>query len=163
VVADVVMAAGGEVVEDHDLVPARQQGVGEVGSDEARSTGDQHAHGGSLGAGLRTEPNTPRGRPHNVTTTCLAKPPYRSRVCRVTLGTQAKVTSSGQISLPAALRRRWGAARVLVIDRGDYAIVRPMPEDIVGFLRGSITPGETTLADIRAEERADESRREESR
>lgn len=78
-------------------------------------------------------------------------------------GVPAKVTSSGQISLPAALRRRWGAGRVLVIDRGDYAILRPMPEDIVGFLRGSITPGETNLADIRAEERADEARREESR
>jgi bifunctional DNA-binding transcriptional regulator/antitoxin component of YhaV-PrlF toxin-antitoxin module len=73
------------------------------------------------------------------------------------------VTNSGQISLPAALRRRWGAKRVLVVDRGDYAIVRPMPEDIVTFLRGSITPGAATLEEIRSQERAEEAQREESR
>ena len=77
-------------------------------------------------------------------------------------GVPAKVTSSGQISLPAALRRRWGAGRVLVVDRGDYAIVRPLPEDIVGFLRGSVTPSGGTLEDVRADERRADSRREES-
>lgn len=81
----------------------------------------------------------------------------------MTLGTQAKVTSSGQISLPASLRRRWASDRVLVIDRGDYAIVRPMPDDIVTFLRGSIPLGAARLEEIRAEERADEVRREVSR
>jgi len=33
--------AGGEVVEDHDLVPLRQEPVGDVGSDEPRAAGDQ--------------------------------------------------------------------------------------------------------------------------
>lgn len=79
------------------------------------------------------------------------------------VGLQAKVTDSGQISLPAALRRRWGVKRVLVIDRGDYAIVRPMPEDIVDFLRGSITTGGARLEEIRAEERVAGDLREESR
>ena len=50
---------------------------------------------------------------------------------------RAKVTRNGQVSLPAELRHRWGAGSVLVIDRGDYAIVRPIPEDIVTSLRGS--------------------------
>ena len=77
-------------------------------------------------------------------------------------GIPAKVTSSGQISLPAAMRRRWGAGRVLVVDRGDYAIVHPLPDDIVGSLRGSV-PAAGRLEDIRAEDRVDESRREESR
>ena len=72
------------------------------------------------------------------------------------------MTSSGQISLPAALRRRWGAGHVLVVDRGDYAIVRPLPDDIVGFLRGSVTPSGGTLEDVRADERRADSRREES-
>lgn len=81
----------------------------------------------------------------------------------MTLGTQAKITSSGQISLPAPLRRRWGTERVLVIDRGDYALVRPVPDDIVGFLRGSIAHGDTTLEAIRSQERAEEAQREESR
>lgn len=77
-------------------------------------------------------------------------------------GVPAKVTSSGQISLPAALRRRWGAGRVLIVDRGDYAIVRPLPEDIVGFLRGSVPPDGGTLEDVRADERRADARREES-
>ena len=49
VVADVVVAAGREVIEDHDLVAPCQQGVDEVGPHEASSPGDEHAHGGSLG------------------------------------------------------------------------------------------------------------------
>jgi bifunctional DNA-binding transcriptional regulator/antitoxin component of YhaV-PrlF toxin-antitoxin module len=58
---------------------------------------------------------------------------------------KAKVTRNGQVSLPAELRPRWGTGSVLVIDRGDYAIVRPVPEDPVTTLLGSHTgPGPTT-------------------
>lgn len=81
--------------------------------------------------------------------------------------TRAKVTRNGQISLPAGLRHRWGAAAMLVIDRGDYAIVRPIPDDPVGALQGSRAgPGPATEA-VRAAERAAEeeqkSRRERGR
>ena len=75
-------------------------------------------------------------------------------------GVSAKVTNSGQISLPAAMRRRWGAGRVLVVDRGDYAIVRPLPDDIVGFLRGSVPSAGESLEEFRADERRADSRRE---
>lgn len=75
----------------------------------------------------------------------------------------AKVTSNGQISLPASLRRRWGADRVLVIDRGDYALVRPLPDDPIAELRGSIRADAPSLEDLRAQERRDEARREEDR
>lgn len=78
-------------------------------------------------------------------------------------GVPAKVTNSGQISLPAAIRRRWGAGRVLVVDRGDYAIVRPLPDDILGFLRGSVPRASVSLEEIRADERRADSRREEFR
>lgn len=68
--------------------------------------------------------------------------------------TQAKVTRNGQVSLPAELRHRWGAQTVLVVDRGDYAIVRPIPADPVTALRGAHSgPGPTTEA-ARAAERA---------
>jgi bifunctional DNA-binding transcriptional regulator/antitoxin component of YhaV-PrlF toxin-antitoxin module len=50
---------------------------------------------------------------------------------------RTKVTSNGQISLPAELRHRWRTPAVLVIDKGDYAIVRPVPDDPVAALRGS--------------------------
>ena len=49
-VLDVVDAARGQIVEDEDLVAARQTGVREVGSDESGAAGDEHTHlGMSLG------------------------------------------------------------------------------------------------------------------
>jgi bifunctional DNA-binding transcriptional regulator/antitoxin component of YhaV-PrlF toxin-antitoxin module len=80
------------------------------------------------------------------------------------LAVQAKVTRNGQVSLPAAMRRRWNAASVLVIDRGDYAIVRPVPDDIVGTLQGSHAgPGpsseEMRRAEREAEAQANDARR----
>ena len=66
---------------------------------------------------------------------------------------EAKITSSGQVSLPAAMRRRWDADAVLVIDRGDYAIVRPIPDDIPFALRGSMAGPGASSDEVRAAER----------
>lgn len=77
--------------------------------------------------------------------------------------TTAKVTSSGQLSLPAAIRHRWAAGAVIVIDRGDYAIVRPVPADIVQTLKGAYAgPGPSTNQ-ARADERRSENEREQHR
>lgn len=71
---------------------------------------------------------------------------------------RAKVTQNGQVSLPAELRRPWAAKAVLVIDRGDHAIVRPLPDDPVAALRGAYAgPGPSTDR-ARAAERVDEER-----
>jgi bifunctional DNA-binding transcriptional regulator/antitoxin component of YhaV-PrlF toxin-antitoxin module len=67
---------------------------------------------------------------------------------------QAKVTRNGQVSLPAELRHRWGAGSVLVIDRGDYAIVRPVPDDIIATLQGAFAGPGPTAEQARAAERA---------
>jgi len=74
---------------------------------------------------------------------------------------RAKVTRNGQVSLPAELRRRWDVASVLVIDRGDYAIVRPIPTDPLATLRGSHAGPGPTLEESRAAERALDQEREE--
>ena len=42
---------------------------------------------------------------------------------------QSKLTTGGQITVPAHVRKRWKTARVTVEDRGDHLIVRPMLED----------------------------------
>jgi bifunctional DNA-binding transcriptional regulator/antitoxin component of YhaV-PrlF toxin-antitoxin module len=66
---------------------------------------------------------------------------------------QAKVTRNGQISLPAEIRRRWMAASVVVIDRGDYVIVRPVPDDVVSALQGSHAGPGPTVDEARRDER----------
>ncbi|MGH8774205.1 MAG: AbrB/MazE/SpoVT family DNA-binding domain-containing protein [Jiangellaceae bacterium] len=77
-----------------------------------------------------------------------------------TSAVRAKVTSNGQVSLPAALRHRWNVGAVLVIDRGDYAIVRPIPQDPVRALRGAHSGPGPTSEDARAIERATEAANE---
>jgi bifunctional DNA-binding transcriptional regulator/antitoxin component of YhaV-PrlF toxin-antitoxin module len=69
---------------------------------------------------------------------------------------RAKVTRNGQVSLPAELRHRWGSASVLVIDRGDYAIVRPIPIDPLTVLRGAHAGPGPSVEQARAAERAAE-------
>ena len=73
--------------------------------------------------------------------------------------TKAKVTRNGQISLPAELRHRWQSSAVLVIDRGSYAIVRPVPDDVVTALQGTHAgPGPTSEQARAAERAADQER-----
>lgn len=71
--------------------------------------------------------------------------------------TQARVTSSGQMSLPAALRRRWRTNSVVMVDKGDYIIIGPLPTDIASALEGSLPPANAlTTAQLRAAARESE-------
>ena len=67
-----------------------------------------------------------------------------------------RVTSNGSISLPAAIRKRWGVGRVAVIDRGDLAVVRAVPDDPINYYRGRFkSPGPSTDDLRRAESELD--------
>lgn len=72
-----------------------------------------------------------------------------------------KVTASGQVSVPAAVRRRWGTSRVRITDEGDRLIIEPAPEnpfaDLIGILAGEIS---MTTDEMEAEERAAEAERD---
>jgi bifunctional DNA-binding transcriptional regulator/antitoxin component of YhaV-PrlF toxin-antitoxin module len=48
-----------------------------------------------------------------------------------------RITSSGQVSIPATVRRRWGTRHVQVEDHGDHVVVRPLPADPVAALKGA--------------------------
>ena len=48
--SDVLAGAGGEVIQDRDLVPTGHQSVTEVAADKTCSTGDENAHGARLSA-----------------------------------------------------------------------------------------------------------------
>lgn len=47
-----------------------------------------------------------------------------------------KVSSNGQVSIPAEARARWQTREVVVVDLGDRVVVRPLPPDPVGELKG---------------------------
>jgi len=70
----------------------------------------------------------------------------------------------GQISLPAAVRRRWGTSVVAIEDHGDSVVVRPLPDDPIAAARGAfagrIGPTEELRRHARAEELHAERRRQ---
>jgi len=47
-----------------------------------------------------------------------------------------KVSSNGQVSIPAETRTRWMTDRVVVVDLGDRIVMRPLPDNPVGELVG---------------------------
>lgn len=71
-----------------------------------------------------------------------------------------KVSSNGQVSIPAETRSRWMADRVVVVDLGDRIVLRPMPADPVGALRGKYRGRGPTTTEAREAARAEEERRE---
>ncbi|NED96528.1 AbrB/MazE/SpoVT family DNA-binding domain-containing protein [Phytoactinopolyspora alkaliphila] len=73
-----------------------------------------------------------------------------------------KLSSNGQVSIPAAVRRRWNATHVLVIDKGDRIIVRPVPDDPIESVIGKYAGGESS-DELRRIARAEEAEREHAR
>ena len=67
-----------------------------------------------------------------------------------------KVSANGQVSIPAEARSRWHAERVVVVDLGDRVVVRPMPQDPVGELRGKYRGREPSTDRARKRERSDD-------
>lgn len=74
------------------------------------------------------------------------------------------ISSSGQIALPAAVRRRWGTKRVQLVDRGDVLIIQPVPDDPIAAARGSLAAWRSPGTDeIRARLREEEAEAAERR
>lgn len=67
-----------------------------------------------------------------------------------------KVSSNGQVSIPAAARERWGAERVLVVDLGDRVVLRPLPAAPVEELRGKYAGRGPSTDRARRQARAEE-------
>lgn len=66
------------------------------------------------------------------------------------------ISRGGQISIPAEVRRRWKAHRVLVEDHGASLVVRPIPADPIGAAIGSLAGAGPSSDEIRAQEREEE-------
>jgi bifunctional DNA-binding transcriptional regulator/antitoxin component of YhaV-PrlF toxin-antitoxin module len=67
-----------------------------------------------------------------------------------------KITAGGQVSLPAAVRRRWQTKNVGIEDRGDHVIVRPLADDPIAAARGALKGRLGSAADLRRKAREDE-------
>jgi bifunctional DNA-binding transcriptional regulator/antitoxin component of YhaV-PrlF toxin-antitoxin module len=78
--------------------------------------------------------------------------------------TTLKITSSGQVSIPAEVRRRWNVERVRMIDHGDHITFEPLPDNVWEASIGAFenTSG-LTVDEMRAIERREEAEREERR
>jgi hypothetical protein len=75
-----------------------------------------------------------------------------------------KITSSGQISLPADVRRRWGVSRVRLVDHGDHVTLEPIPDDVFAATFGRFkSKTGLTSDDLKRIEREAEAEREERR
>jgi len=69
-----------------------------------------------------------------------------------------KVSSNGQVSIPAETRTRWMTDRVVVVDLGDRIVMRPLPDDPVGELVGKYSGRGPTTTAARAAERVEATR-----
>lgn len=76
-----------------------------------------------------------------------------------------KVTTAGQVSVPAEVRRRWATSRVKITDEGDRLIIEPEPEnpfaDLVGILADVVD--RATYDELKTAEREAERERDRRR
>lgn len=67
-----------------------------------------------------------------------------------------KVSSNGQVSIPAEARARWNAERVVVVDLGDRVVLRPVTRDqvprMVGKYHGLGPSADRARREARAED-----------
>jgi bifunctional DNA-binding transcriptional regulator/antitoxin component of YhaV-PrlF toxin-antitoxin module len=67
------------------------------------------------------------------------------------------ISKGGQISIPAAVRHRWATDKIVLEDRGDSLIVRPLPADPIAAAMGSLRlPRGLTSDKLRAIGRAED-------
>jgi bifunctional DNA-binding transcriptional regulator/antitoxin component of YhaV-PrlF toxin-antitoxin module len=75
------------------------------------------------------------------------------------------ISRGGQVSVPAAVRKRWGTHTVLAEDHGDHLVLRPVPDDPITAVRGifaeEFAAKGLTTDEIRQQEREDEAEIEE--
>ncbi|MGH2786436.1 MAG: AbrB/MazE/SpoVT family DNA-binding domain-containing protein [Actinomycetota bacterium] len=74
-----------------------------------------------------------------------------------------RISSGGQLSLPAEVRRRWATDRLVIEDLGDRVILRPIPPDPVGAAVGGLRRGRSSTKKakerLRREEQGTERRK----
>lgn len=52
--------------------------------------------------------------------------------------TRMRITTGGQISIPAAIRHRWGTSTLVLEDQGGRIVLTPAPEDPIAAAEGAL-------------------------
>ena len=50
------------------------------------------------------------------------------------------ISKGGQVSIPAAIRKRWQSRTVMAEDHGDHIVLRPAPSDPIAAAMGAFQP-----------------------
>lgn len=77
--------------------------------------------------------------------------------------TRLRISTGGQVSLPAEIRRRWGTSTVVIEDRGGEVLMRPAPDDPIAAVRGCFADVAMSSDDLRRLTRAEDAAAEERR
>jgi AbrB family looped-hinge helix DNA binding protein len=72
--------------------------------------------------------------------------------------TRVRISKGGQISIPAAIRHRWGTSTVALEDQGDRIVLEPAPDDPIAAAEGALAVefGELDVGELRRAARAAE-------
>jgi bifunctional DNA-binding transcriptional regulator/antitoxin component of YhaV-PrlF toxin-antitoxin module len=76
------------------------------------------------------------------------------------------ISRGGQVSVPAAVRKRWRTNTVVAEDRGDHLVLRPTPDDPIEAARGAFKEyfrDGPTVDEMRAQYREEEIEAEEGK
>jgi AbrB family looped-hinge helix DNA binding protein len=74
-----------------------------------------------------------------------------------------KVSSNGQVSIPAEARARWNVAQVVMVDLGDRVVLRPLPDEPVEELKGKYRRRGQSSDRLRRQSRIEDSARQRRR
>jgi len=79
--------------------------------------------------------------------------------------TRMRITSGGQVSIPAAIRHRWGTSTVVLDDQGDRIVLEPAPDDPIAAAEGALAAefGRLDIGRLRRAARADDRAAEDRR
>jgi bifunctional DNA-binding transcriptional regulator/antitoxin component of YhaV-PrlF toxin-antitoxin module len=72
----------------------------------------------------------------------------------------ARISRGGQVTVPAAVRHRWGTDRIAVEDHGNHLLVRPLPDPISAFIGFAGARDGPTAERARALSRSEDARAE---
>jgi bifunctional DNA-binding transcriptional regulator/antitoxin component of YhaV-PrlF toxin-antitoxin module len=56
----------------------------------------------------------------------------------MSMSKRVKISLGGQISIPAAIRRRWGTTTLALQDDGERIVLTPLPDDPIAAAEGAL-------------------------